>query len=85
MSPKNYATSLKVVVATWNRHGMHSHAGAWERGKKHGMHFHAGAWERGNRHRLHLVPTLPRGNAYLRDEHFITSSFREITELWRPP
>ena len=34
MSPKNYATSLKVVVATWNRHGMHSHAGAWERGNK---------------------------------------------------
>jgi len=27
-----------------------------------------------------LVPTLLRGNAYLRDEHFITSSFEEVTK-----
>jgi len=27
------------------------------------------------------VPTLLRGNAYLRDEHFITSSFEEVTKL----
>jgi len=23
-----------VVVVTWNKYGMHSHAGAWERGNK---------------------------------------------------
>jgi len=28
---------------------------------------------------LFLVPTLLRGNAYLRNEHFITSSFEEVT------
>jgi len=27
---------------------------------------------------FNLVPTLLRGNAYLRDEHFITSSFEEV-------
>ena len=58
-----HATSPKVVVVTWNRRGMHSHAGAWERG---------------NKHNLNLVPTLLRGNAYLRNEHFITSIFREV-------
>jgi len=41
------------------------------------MHSQAGAWERGKL--INLVPTLLRGNAYLRDEHFITSSFEEVT------
>jgi len=60
-------TSPKVVVvATWNKYGMRSHAGAWERGKK---------------YRLNLVPTLLRGNAYLRDEHFLPAVLKKLPIL----
>jgi len=33
------------------------------------------------RYRFFLVPTLPRGNAYLCDEHFISSGFGEVTDV----
>ncbi|MBN2092084.1 hypothetical protein JW964_20870 [candidate division KSB1 bacterium] len=67
---------MNNILLIAKRRGMHSHAGAWERGK--GLsgwwHWASGFWLlAGHISNLCLVPTLRRGNAFLTFHVLITA------------